>query len=54
MMDGAHEVNDVFFDNVQGPVENLIGKENKGWTYAKFLLGNERPASPASAAPSVT
>ena len=41
-IDGAHEVNDVFLENVKVPVENLIGEENKGWTYAKFLLGNER------------
>jgi len=32
----------VFFDDVEVPVENLIGQENKGWDYAKFLLGNER------------
>ena len=37
-----HEVNDVFLEDVRVPVENLIGEENKGWTYAKFLLGNER------------
>lgn len=36
------EVNEVFFDNVRVPVANLIGQENKGWDYAKFLLGNER------------
>ena len=42
LMDGEHEVNEVFFDNVVVPAENLIGEENKGWTYAKFLLGNER------------
>jgi pimeloyl-CoA dehydrogenase large subunit len=42
LMDGAHEVNEVFFDDVEVPVENLIGQENKGWDYAKFLLGNER------------
>ncbi|HTR87704.1 MAG TPA: acyl-CoA dehydrogenase family protein [Reyranella sp.] len=42
MVDGAHHVNDVFFDNVKVPVENLIGKENEGWTCAKFLLANER------------
>ncbi|HTO40852.1 MAG TPA: acyl-CoA dehydrogenase family protein [Rhizomicrobium sp.] len=42
VLDGAHEVNEVFFDNVKVPVENLIGEENKGWTYAKFLLVNER------------
>jgi hypothetical protein len=41
-MDGAHEVNEVFLDNVKVPVKNLIGKENEGWTYAKFLLGHER------------
>lgn len=41
-LDGDHEVNEVFFDNVQVPVANLIGEENKGWTYAKFLLGHER------------
>jgi alkylation response protein AidB-like acyl-CoA dehydrogenase len=41
-MDGSHEVNDVFLEDVRVPVENLIGEENKGWTYAKFLLGNER------------
>jgi len=35
-------VNDVFFDNVKVPVTNRIGEENKGWTYAKFLLVNER------------
>jgi alkylation response protein AidB-like acyl-CoA dehydrogenase len=43
-IDGAHEVNDVFFDGVRVPVENRVGEENKGWTYAKFLLGNERTA----------
>ena len=42
MMDGGHEVNEVFFDNVKVPVANLIGKENEGWTCAKFLLANER------------
>jgi len=41
-MDGGAEVNEVFFDNVKVPVENLVGEENRGWTYAKFLLGNER------------
>ena len=41
-IDGSHEVNDVFLENVRVPAENLIGEENKGWTYAKFLLGNER------------
>ena len=42
MMDGGHEINDVFFDNVKVPVTNRIGEENKGWTYAKYLLGHER------------
>ena len=41
-IDGAHEVNEVFFDNVEVPVTNLVGEENKGWDYGKFLLGNER------------
>ena len=41
-MDGAHEVNEVYFENVRVPAENLIGEENQGWTYAKFLLGHER------------
>jgi alkylation response protein AidB-like acyl-CoA dehydrogenase len=42
LIDGGFEVNEVFFDNVRVPVENLVGEENKGWDYAKFLLGNER------------
>ncbi|MCW5738004.1 MAG: acyl-CoA dehydrogenase family protein [Enhydrobacter sp.] len=42
MLDGAHHVNDVFFDNVKVPVANRIGKEGEGWTCAKFLLANER------------
>ncbi len=42
LIDGGHEVNEVFFDNVRVPAENLVGEENKGWDYAKFLLGNER------------
>lgn len=41
-LDGEHEVNEVFFDNVQVPVENLVGEENKGWTCAKYLLTYER------------
>jgi alkylation response protein AidB-like acyl-CoA dehydrogenase len=41
-IDGSHEVNDVFLEDVRVPADNLIGEENKGWTYAKFLLGNER------------
>jgi len=42
LMDETPEVNEVFFDNVKVPVANLIGEENKGWTYAKHLLGHER------------
>ena len=41
-IDGGFEVNEVFLDDVEVPVENLVGEENKGWDYAKFLLGNER------------
>lgn len=41
-MGGDHEVNEVFLEDVRVPVENLIGEENKGWTYAKFLLMHER------------
>jgi pimeloyl-CoA dehydrogenase large subunit len=41
-LDGGHEVNEVFFDEVVVPAENLVGEENRGWDYAKFLLGNER------------
>ncbi len=42
LMDGSVEVNEVWFDNVEVPAENLIGEENKGWTYAKHLLSHER------------
>ncbi|OJU25469.1 MAG: pimeloyl-CoA dehydrogenase large subunit, partial [Alphaproteobacteria bacterium 64-6] len=42
LIDGGSEVNEVFFDDVKVPVENLIGEENRGWDCAKFLLGNER------------
>ncbi|MBT3533778.1 MAG: pimeloyl-CoA dehydrogenase large subunit [Rhodospirillaceae bacterium] len=41
-IDGHHYLNEVFFDDVRVPVANRIGEENKGWTYAKFLLGHER------------
>lgn len=42
LLDGTFEVNEVWLENVQVPVENRVGEENKGWTYAKFLLGHER------------
>ena len=42
MLDGEHEINEIWFEDVRVPVENLVGEENKGWTYAKFLLGHER------------
>ncbi|NWG25048.1 MAG: pimeloyl-CoA dehydrogenase large subunit [Pseudorhodoplanes sp.] len=41
-IDGGAEINEVFLDDVKVPVENLIGEENRGWDYAKFLLGKER------------
>jgi len=42
LIDGGREVNEVWFDEVKVPAENLVGQENRGWDYAKFLLGNER------------
>ncbi len=42
LMDGAHEVNEVFFDDVKVPLENRVHEEGKGWTVAKYLLGYER------------
>ncbi|MEX2468425.1 MAG: acyl-CoA dehydrogenase family protein, partial [Pseudohongiellaceae bacterium] len=42
LLDGHAEVNEIFFDDVRVPAENLIGEENKGWTYAKVLLTHER------------
>jgi alkylation response protein AidB-like acyl-CoA dehydrogenase len=42
LLDGSREVNEVWFEDVEVPVENLVGDENGGWTYAKFLLGHER------------
>jgi alkylation response protein AidB-like acyl-CoA dehydrogenase len=41
-IDGGQEVNEVFFSDVRVPADQLVGQENQGWTYAKFLLGNER------------
>jgi alkylation response protein AidB-like acyl-CoA dehydrogenase len=42
LMDGAHDVNEVFFDDVKVPAENLVHEEGKGWSVAKYLLGYER------------
>ncbi len=41
-IEGDHEVNEIHFENVRMPVENLIGEEGKGWTYGKILLQHER------------
>ena len=41
-LDGAHEINEVFLENVRVPIKNRVGEENQGWTYAKFLLAHER------------
>ncbi|MEL7545624.1 MAG: acyl-CoA dehydrogenase family protein [Pseudomonadota bacterium] len=41
-IDGGHEVNEVWLTDVRVPVENRVGAENEGWTYAKFLLAHER------------
>jgi alkylation response protein AidB-like acyl-CoA dehydrogenase len=42
LIDGGQEVNEVWFSDVRVPADQLVGQENQGWTYAKFLLGNER------------
>lgn len=42
LLDGHAEVNEIFFDDVRVPINNLVGEENKGWTYAKVLLTHER------------
>jgi alkylation response protein AidB-like acyl-CoA dehydrogenase len=42
LLNGEHEVNEVFFTDVRVPVENRVGEENRGWTYAKYLLTHER------------
>jgi alkylation response protein AidB-like acyl-CoA dehydrogenase len=44
LIDGSHEVNEVFFDDVRIPATQLVGEENRGWSYAKFLLNHERSA----------
>ena len=43
-IDGVHSLNEVFFDNVRVPVDNLVGEQDRGWTYAKSLLAHERTA----------
>ena len=42
LIDGSYEVNEVFFEDIRVPVDQLVGEENAGWSYAKFLLSNER------------
>ncbi len=42
MLDMEHEINEVWFEDVEVPAQNLVGEENRGWTYAKYLLGHER------------
>jgi alkylation response protein AidB-like acyl-CoA dehydrogenase len=42
ILDGSYEVNEVFLDDVRVPSENMVGRQNQGWSIAKFLLGNER------------
>lgn len=42
LIDGSYEVNEVWFEDVRVPVDQLVGEENAGWSYAKFLLSNER------------
>jgi acyl-CoA dehydrogenase len=41
-LDGSHDINETWFEDVEVPVANLVGEENRGWTYAKYLLGHER------------
>ena len=53
-IDGFHHLNEVFFDNVRVPVENRIGEEGKGWTYAKALLVHERLSIAEVRIPSAT
>ncbi len=45
LIDGGYEVNEVFFENVRVPADQLVGEENRGWDCAKFLLGNERTSN---------
>jgi len=48
-MGGDHDVNQVFFDDVRVPMENLVGEEGQGWSYGKYLLEFERGAGMAAA-----
>jgi len=41
-LDGEHEVNEIWFEDVEVPAENLVGEEGRGWSIAKFLLSHER------------
>ncbi len=41
-LDGGYDVNETWFEDVEVPLENLVGQENRAWTYAKYLLGHER------------
>ena len=45
LRDGTHEVNEIHFDNVEVPVDNLVGEEGRGWSYGKVLLQHERTNS---------
>lgn len=49
-IDNLHHLNEVYFTDVKVPVDNLVGEQDKGWTYAKFLLGNERTATAGTSA----
>jgi alkylation response protein AidB-like acyl-CoA dehydrogenase len=42
MLEGGNDLNEMYFDNVRVPAENLVGELNKGWSYGKYLLGHER------------
>ena len=48
-LEGEHEVNEIWLENVEVPVENLVGEEGRGWSYAKYLLSHERSGIPAVA-----
>jgi alkylation response protein AidB-like acyl-CoA dehydrogenase len=54
MLDEDHEVNEVFFDNVKVPAENLVGQENRAGPMPNTCSATNAPASPRSAAPSAS